>query len=171
MGLRAAVVIASCDGACKTCPYSVECDENPNATHPFDSYCELWARKARRIHGYEDMAREHCRDCHGDCGVCLYDENCPYDTHERKESKEREESKVAPERDKRTEQQRLECLYLMVKCKFLAICHADNEGDAAKTERLRTELVDFIRREPDAKAAFDRVARDIDAQYKAQAEA
>ena len=83
MGLRAAVVMASCDGACKTCPYDKECDENPNANHPFDAYCELWSRKARRIRGYEDKAREHCRDYHGDCGVCPYDKQCPYDARDK----------------------------------------------------------------------------------------
>ena len=84
MGLRVAVTMAAWAGACKTCPYAKECDENPNATHPFDAYCELWARKARRIHGYEDKMREHCRDCHGDCGVCPYDKQCPYDRNRKR---------------------------------------------------------------------------------------
>lgn len=47
MALRAAIVVASIDGACEKCPYEKECAENPNAVHPFDAYCEQYALKQR----------------------------------------------------------------------------------------------------------------------------
>lgn len=70
--------------------------------------------------------------------------------------------------ESRDEQLKAECLYCLVKCLFL-------EFNAAKTpverETRQAELLRLLNSEPGAKAAFDRVAQDIDAQCKAQAEA
>ena len=54
MALRVAVVMASINGACKECPYEKECDEDCNAKHPDDAWCEIWQHEDRHKRGMDE---------------------------------------------------------------------------------------------------------------------
>lgn len=69
-----------------------------------------------------------------------------------------DDRELSPEEQR--EAQKNECLFLKVKLQFFVIC---KEKSPEKKEQLRTELVELIKAEPGAKAAFDCVVSEIEA--------